>query len=303
MTGNAPPVACLGEAILDLVCERWLADDEEAGPFVPHAGGAPANVAAIIARQGVSASLVGGVGTDRWGEWLRNGLELEGVDTSALFSVGGLATPVALITFDSTGEPTFDVHGEDVGPAMGACRPALAAAVGGACALVLGGNTMVGEAEREVTRAAVELALDRGVPVLIDPNHRPGRWNSEEQAADYARELTALSTVVKANRAEAALLTGEEDPTRSAAALLELGPRLAVVTDGAGPVVVEGACSGTFRPQPVEVVSPLGAGDAFMGGLVAGLASGGWDLGRALDLVPEACRLAGLCCQTWGARS
>jgi sugar/nucleoside kinase (ribokinase family) len=302
LTEPTRTVACLGEAILDLVCERRLAPGEDPGPFQAHHGGAPANVAEILARSGVPASLIGGLGDDRWGRWLRVGLERDGVDTRWLVEVEGLATPVAVITFDPEGEPSFDVHGEDVGPAMGACGPLLDQALEASRALVIGANTMVGPAEREVTRQAVDLARERGLPVLIDPNHRPKRWDDQETGADYSRELVALSDLVKVNRAEAELLTGQPDPVAAASALLELGPRLAVVTDGPGTVVVRGESEGSFPPEPVEVVSPLGAGDAFMAGLITGLDGAGWDFGRAVDLLPEACRKAGRACLGWGAR-
>ena len=302
MTEPTRTVACLGEAILDLVCERLLGPDDDPGPFLAHHGGAPANVAALLARAGVPASLVGGVGNDRWGRWLRAGLERDGVDTRWLAEVEGLSTPVAVITFDLEGEPTFDVHGEDVGPAMEACSPLLDQALGAAETLVIGANTMVGPTEREVTRKAVDLARELGLPILIDPNHRPGRWDNQETGVGYARELIAVSDLVKVNRGEAELLTGLADPASAASALVDLGPGVAVVTDGPGGVVVRGESEGTFTPGPVEVVSPLGAGDAFMAGLVAGLAGEDWDLGRTAELIPGACSEAARACLGWGAR-
>ena len=44
-----------------------------------------------------------------------------------------------------------------------------------------------------------------------------------------------------------------------------------MVTNGEE-IVTAGAVEARHRPEPVETVSPLGAGDAFMGGLAAGLA-------------------------------
>ena len=302
MTDSIRPVACLGEAIVDLICERRLGPDDHPGPFEAHHGGAPANVAALLARSGVPASLVGGLGDDRWGRWLRAGLDAEGVETKWLAEVAGVGTPIAVVTFDLQGEPWFDVHGEDIGPAMEAAAPLLEDAITSASALVIGANTMVGESERAVTREAVAIAREHGRPVLIDPNHRPGRWREQETAAGYTRELVALSDLVKANRAEAELLTGLSDPVEAALALLELGPSLAVVTDGAGEVVVRGAAEGGFTPEPFEVLSPLGAGDAFMAGLVAGLARAEWDFDRAADLLPGASAEAGRACLVWGAR-
>jgi fructokinase len=295
-------IVCLGEAIVDLICERWLEPDERADAFIAHHGGAPANVAAIAALNGAPAFLVGGVGNDRWGRWLADGLAREGVGLDWLVEVAGVQSPVAFATFDDEGEPAFEVYGEDIGPLMEACMPLLEEALDGAAALAVGTNTMVGQTEREVTRQAVTVARERSIPVLFDPNHRPGRWNDQGTGAGFARELAGLASLVKANRAEAELITGIADPESSAMALLELGPEVVVVTDGDGPVICRGASSAASQPEPVEVVSPLGAGDAFMGSLIAGLDRAGWDLGATGDLLGEACREAGQACRLWGAR-
>ncbi len=295
-------IVCLGEAIVDLICERWLEPDERADAFIAHHGGAPANVAAIAALNGAPAFLVGGVGNDRWGRWLADGLAREGVGLDWLVEVAGVQSPVAFATFDDEGEPAFEVYGEDIGPLMEACLPLLEEALDGAAALAVGTNTMVGQTEREVTRQAVTVARERSIPVLFDPNHRPGRWNDQGTGAGFARELAGLASLVKANRAEAELITGIADPESSAMALLELGPEVVVVTDGDGPVICRGASSAASQPEPVEVVSPLGAGDAFMGSLIAGLDRAGWDLGATGDLLGEACREAGQACRLWGAR-
>ena len=295
-------IVCLGEAIVDLICERWLEPDERADAFIAHHGGAPANVAAIAALNGAPAFLVGGVGNDRWGRWLADGLAREGVGLDWLVEVAGVQSPVAFATFDDEGEPAFEVYGEDIGPLMEACQPLLEEALDGAAALAVGTNTMVGQTEREVTRQAVTVARERSIPVLFDPNHRPGRWNDQGSGAGFARELAGLASLVKANRAEAELITGIADPESSAMALLELGPEVVVVTDGDGPVICRGASATASQPEPVEVVSPLGAGDAFMGSLIAGLDRAGWDLAATGDLLGEACREAGRACRLWGAR-
>ena len=71
---------CVGEALVDLVCERPVASISEADAFVPRFGGAIANVAVTAARRGADVALAGGVGTDAWGAWLHQRLADEGVD-------------------------------------------------------------------------------------------------------------------------------------------------------------------------------------------------------------------------------
>jgi len=296
------PIACLGEAITDLICERNLAPGEGPGPFVPHPGGALANVAVAVARAGCASALIGGVGGDGWGCWLGEVLEGEGVSTEWLATLDGADTPVALVEFGPDNEPSFQVYGEHIGPTMAAASPHLEGAVAGSQAVVLGSNTMVGETEREVTRRAVDLTRAAGLPLLLDPNFRPNRWPGEDPARAYCRELAAVATVVKLNRGEAELITGHADPGEAAAALVDLGPELVVVTDGEGAILTAGAAEASHRPEPGETVSPLGAGDAFMGGLAAGLARRGWDLARVGEVLPEAANAAARVCRGWGAQ-
>jgi fructokinase len=303
LSEQSRPILCLGEAIVDLICERHLAPDETPDRFSPHHGGALPNVAAAIARRGVPTALVGGVGSDRWGRWLIDGLADDGVGTNWIAVPEPTQTPLAIAVFDSAGEPSFQVYGDHIGPTTEAASAFLEPAIEAGQALIVGSNTMVGETEREVTRRAVRMAGERGLPVLLDPNHRPTRWDSQSEARKFALELTALSTVLKCNREEAEFLTGECDPRRAAGMLSETGPRLVVVTDREAEIVTAGAAVARWTPGTIDVVSPLGAGDAFMGSLAAGLSGLDWDLSRVAEILPQAADDATQRCRHWGARS
>jgi fructokinase len=302
VTEPSRPILCLGEAIVDLICECRLNPDEVPGHFTTHHGGALPNVAAAAARRGAPAALVGGVGSDHWGEWLVEGLAGEGVKTDWIAKIPGASTPLAIARFNRAGEPAFQVYGEHIGPTMEAAGAFLEEAVGAGQALVVGANTMVGETERLVTRRAVELALDAELPVLLDPNHRPTRWREAEQAVELSLELARKATVIKCNLGEATLLTGKTDRLEAARSLSRLGPELVVVTDREREIVTAGAAEARWTPEQVEVLSPLGAGDAFMGSLAAGLAAIEWDLARVGEVLPRAAADATACCAYWGAR-
>lgn len=303
MGDRTQPIVCIGEAIVDLVCERNLGAGEGPDNFVPHPGGALANVAVAITRADAGAALIGGVGDDRWGRWLTAELEREGVSTEWIASVRGNDTPLGIVLFDAEGEPEFQIYGEHIAPTTLASQRFLHTGIGHSSGVVIGSNTMVGPVEREVTRQAVEIAHDHGVPVLLDPNYRPNRWDDEAVAAEFCRELVGGSAVVKCNRGEAKLITGEDDPIEAARILASFGPRLAVVTDGAGQVVTAGATESEHRPPEAEVVSPLGAGDAFMGALAAGLRRHDWDFRRMAEILPGAAAAGAAACGHWGAQA
>jgi sugar/nucleoside kinase (ribokinase family) len=295
-------VLCLGEAIVDLICERELAEPGEADQFVPHPGGALANVAVAARRAGADAALLGGVGEDAWGSWLREKLWQERVDVRWLADVEGLMTPVAFVTFDWEREPSFAVYGEGISEAMRGGGSHLEEAMEEAEAVVFGSNTLVAEPERELTLRARRVARQRGAHVLFDPNLRPNRWRDMGRAVRVCREVIDGAFVARTNEWEAKEITGESDPAVAAEALCEMGATLGVVTAGRKGAVMRGAASAEQASPQVDVVSPLGAGDAFMGALAAGLAKAGWDPERGGEALPGAVEAGARACTGWGAQ-
>ena len=295
-------ILCLGEGLVDMICERPVRSLTEADSFAPHFGGALANVAVAVARAGGQAALAGAAGDDDWGRWLRSRLESEGVDLEFFELLAGEQTPVAFASFDESGEPSFQIYGDAVEVAVASLAPRVEEAVGAASALVFSSTTMATPAEREVTARARELALGRGARVCFDPNIRPNRWGGEvAPAAAVSRELIPGTFLFRSNDAEARAIAGVDDPRAAADRIAELGAELAVVTLGADGVVVRGACEAELPAPEVDVVTTLGAGDAFMGTLVAGLAARDWDPARAAEALPAALDAAAEACGRWAA--
>ena len=293
-------VLTVGEALVDLICEHPVRDLAQVDAFVPHFGGATANVAVNVMRAGGDAELLGGAGDDWWGRWLLEALEREGVGTGGFSLDAGARTPLAFAVVDEAGDASYAFYGDSLGAGVARAGARVDAAVERAGGLFFGGNTLVDAEERAVTMRALELAHARGVPVCFDPNLRLNRWTSEADALELARACVRRAFLVKANRDEARLLTGKRDPAAGAEALAAQGPALAVVTLGADGALVRGAQSLEVGGAPARVRSTVGAGDSFMGVLLAHLDRGGWapDLSAAL---PEAVRTAARVTESWGA--
>ncbi len=295
-------ILCLGEGLVDLICERRLRSLTEADAFTPHFGGALANVAVAARRAGCETMLACGAGDDDWGRWLRDRLEREGVGLEFFELLPGEQTPVAFATFDEEGDPSFQIYGEAVEIAVASVGPRVEEAVQGATALVYGSTTLATAAEREVTLRARELALERDARVCFDPNIRPNRWGGDAApAARASRELIDGSFLVRANREEALAIAEVDDPRQAAQRIADMGARLAVVTLGSEGAVIRGECEAEAPAPQVEVVSTLGAGDALMGTLVAGIAERGWDPAGAGDALVPALAAAAEACGRWSA--
>src|ERR687893_2232372 len=219
-------------------------------------------------------ALAGGAGEDAWGGWLRDRLASENVDHDWFGLVPGVLTPVAFVTIDLRGEPSYAIYGDTIQAVIEALEGRLDEAVDRCDALFVTSNTLVGERERALTVAARDRALEQGKPVLFDPNLRLHRWREPAQAATEARALVKDAFLVKCNGEEARLLTGEDDPEAAVEGLLAAGAKHAVVTRGARGAVVRGGGMKLDMPGvPAHPISTVGAGDVFMGTVVAGLAA------------------------------
>jgi fructokinase len=293
----------IGEAIVDLICERPVASLAGADAFVPHFGGAVANIAVGAARHGAQVALAGGAGDDEWGAWLRARLERERVGLEWFELNPGVRTPVAFVTVDHRGEPAYVLYGDTNHEAFAeALWERLLGAVEQTDALFVTSNTLVGERERALTLAARDRALELGRPVVVDPNLRLHRWEAPARAATETRELVKGAFLVKANAEEARLLTGEEDAAAAAEGLRAMGARHAIVTRGPGGAVLRGeGISHEVRGREVSAVSTVGAGDAFAALLLARLAASRYYPPVIAAALPEAAEEAARAVERWSA--
>ena len=229
-----------------------------------HAGGKGLNQAVAAARLGVPVSMVGALGSDASGEWLRGVVATEGIDASGITEIDGISG-TTVIEVDAGGANRIVViAGANEFVTGDHVRSCLAAIPDIAIVLTQG------EVPNEAVVAAMQAGRDAGARTILNP--APVR--------DYPDDLLSLVDIVVPNEHEAALLTGQPtgttaDATDAARALVRRGAGCAIVTRAArGSVWATADSSGTvgaFRIVPVDTVA---AGDAFCGGLAAALARG-----------------------------
>jgi ribokinase len=249
-------IAVVGSINLDLVVavERHPAPGETVvgGDCRQLPGGKGANQAVAAARLGGEVAMVGRVGADAQGAWLREGLGTEGVDVEHVREDRQAPTGVAMIAVDARGENTIVVS-------PGANARVDARDVAAASEVVRGAAVLLVQHEVPPEAVAAAIATAGGTVVL---NPAP------------ARGLAAPVDVLVPNRGELETLAGGRgDPVTLARSVT--AARAVVVTLGAeGAVVVEGDRAERVRAPQVEVVDTTGAGDAFCGALAEAMAGG-----------------------------
>jgi len=294
---------CFGEAIVDLICQSHVRTLSDADAFAPHLGGVAVNVAVTAARSGAQVALAGGAGADGWGEWLLGRIGAEHVDLDNFKLVEGRGTGVAFVTVDGYGEPSYELHGDGMVAATAVLRRELLRAVERTDALFLGSNTLAGKAEAALTMRARDRALELDHPIVLDPNIRLGRWDGSSGRAGAASGACVPGAfLVKCNHLEARMMTGEAGPEAAAASLLAAGAKHVIITLGPrGAILRGGDLHRDIDGFPARVVSTAGAGDVFMGVILARLGTTDYYPSALAAALPDAVEEAALACRRWGA--
>ncbi|WP_259455248.1 sugar kinase [Microbacterium sp. AG238] len=242
---------------------------ERAEVFRIDAGGAESNVAAHAAAAGQPAAWFSRVGDDALGRRVVSRVARRGVDVSRV--VVDAEHPTGLYLKD----PGHGVAYYRAGSAAAHLSEADADAIswnGVAMLHVSGITAALGGTAPAFVRRLVDRAREAGVPVSVDVNHRAPLW-SETAASGPLLDLARRADVVFVGRDEAETLwaTADADAVR---ALLPDVPQL-VVKDGAVGATLFAGDDVVFEPAlVVDVVEPVGAGDAFAGGYLAALLAG-----------------------------
>ena len=264
-------VACLGEALVDLVSTRSGVRLDRAPAFRKAAGGAPANVAVGVARLGGRAGFIGSFGADPFGAFLAETLSAAGVDLSATCR-SRHRTALALVALASDGERDFLFYGDRPAHLDLKLTARMRTMIRGARIFHYGSISLIRDPARTATLAAIREARDAGVLCSYDPNLRLNLWPDARSARRHLWDVLGLADVVKVNEEELAFLTGRRNLTRGLRALTGAGPRLAIVTLGAqGCAYRSPSGEGKVPGYPVRVQDTTGAGDAFAAGILVGL--------------------------------
>ncbi|WP_418908137.1 carbohydrate kinase family protein [Glutamicibacter endophyticus] len=252
-------IVVLGESLVDVV------------DSIAHPGGSPLNVAVGLSRLGQQVRFYTEFGRDDYGRAIAEHLAESGVEL-ADGSVSDRSTSVALVKMDehSNAHYTFDIH-QQLPPVREAEAPELMHTGSIAVWVEPSGHSIV-----EAFGAAQPSTLRS-----YDPNLRPDLVTDRAATVRRIEVLVALSHVVKLSDVDAQWLYPELDQWQVLEHLAELGAKLCVMTRGAdGCRALADGQRYEATALPTTLQDTIGAGDAFMSGLLHGVLSG--ELAQAL---------------------
>jgi 2-dehydro-3-deoxygluconokinase len=260
-------------------------------------GGAEANVAAACARLGLRSAWVSALPDNFWGERVRHEMRNHGVDCSYVVSVSGARLGVYFLEYGVAPRPIQVLYDRRdsafsrLTPDMVDWEPVRRARL----VHISGVTPALGDNARALVRRLVEEAST----VSFDVNYRAALWSPEE-ARTFVQWILPYIRYFFLGQSEARTIFGQVGTAEATLeALTRLAPKatIALLQGEDGSTVFDSGR--VWRPSiqhSVQVVDPIGAGDAYVAGYLWA-ALGGRSTQQAVD---AATTVGALKCSTWG---
>ncbi|MGL5401307.1 MAG: 5-dehydro-2-deoxygluconokinase, partial [Plesiomonas shigelloides] len=297
---------CMGRVAVDLYGRQIGSRLEDMGSFAKYLGGSSGNVAFGTARLGLRSSMLARVGDEHMGRFLREELNRAGCDTSHLITDHEHLT--ALVLLGIKDQETFPLifYRENCADMAITRADVDENYIASARCLAITGTHLSHPKTRDAVLTALHYARRHGVQTAIDLDYRPVLWGltslgdgetrfiADEQVTAQLQEVLGLFDLIVGTEEEFHIAGGSTDTIAALRKVRELtgavlvckrGPLgCSVFTDAIPATLDEGI---TVQGVRVAVLNVLGAGDAFMSGLLRGYLRGeSWE---------QACAYANAC--------
>ena len=260
-------------------------------------GGAEANVAAACARLGRRSAWISALPANAWGERVRRELGSHGVECAHVRTIDGARMGLYFLEYGVAPRPIRVLYDRRdsafarLAPADVDWEPVRRARLVHLSGVTAG---LGGSAQALVRRALAEASA-----VSFDVNYRAALW-TPAQARDFIDGILPALRYLFLGESEAASIFGcAGAPESILEAMARRAPKATVtlMRGENGSLTFEGGAVITpARRHVVQLVDPIGAGDAFVGGFLASML-GGETIQRAVDVGSA---VAALKCSTWG---
>jgi len=288
MSHKVLDLICIGRAGVDLYGEQVGGRLENMGSFAKYVGGSPSNTAIGTARLGLKSAMLTRVGDEHMGRFIRETMEAEGVDSQQIITDPQRLTALVLLGIQDEERFPLIFYRENCAD-MALCEADVDPEfIAQAKAVLVSGTHLSTAGVAAASHKAMKLARVNGGRVALDIDYRPNLWNlaghgegesrfvADQGVSQHLQNYLADCDLIVGTEEEFHIAGGSEDTLTALSRVRELTEAVLVCKRGAtGCKVFEAAIngwdSGISGPGfKVEVFNVLGAGDAFMAGLLRG---------------------------------
>lgn len=279
----------LGRVAIDFNPMDYYKTLAESETFKKYVGGSPANIAVGLARLNKKCGFLSRVSDDRFGDFVIQYFNKEGIDTSHIRRCEH-GEKIGLTFTEILDEDTSSILMYRNKAADLALEPADVdeAYISSSKAVLISGTALAESPSREAALKTVALAKKQGVKIIFDIDYREYNWRNKDEIAVYYSAVARDSDIIMGSREEFDLteqFMGLEG-TDEASAGYWLGQKAKIVVikhgkKGSTAYTSDGK-SYTIKPFPVKALKSFGGGDGYGSSFINGLFEG-WDIMDCLE--------------------
>ena len=238
-----------------------------------HTGGCAANTGIDLAKIGLKTAVVGKVGKDGFGDFIKNELEKNQVDITGLVEQEGINTSSSIVIVNRQGERPFihclgaNAHfkEEDVNDSI----------IEKSKVLFIAGALLMPLLDGEPTMRMLKKAQANGIYTAMDT-----AWDSTGKWGETVMQCLPYLDLFIPSIEEAEMISGKSDVEQMADMFLDKGVKLAVIKLGKKGCFIKNSQGYKYEIATyshIKATDTTGAGDSFVAGFLTGIVKG-WDL-------------------------
>ena len=265
-------VISIGEALIDFIPNQKGCDLKDVTGFERVAGGAPANVSAVVAKLGGRSNFISKLGKDAFGDHIIEVLESVNVNTDYVLRTDKANTGLAFVSLKEDGNRDFSFYRNPSADMLLEESEVKKEWFYDCHSLHFCSVDLIECSMKYAHKKAIKLALENNSIISFDPNVRLPLWDSEEVCREAILEFLPLAHIVKISDEELEFITGYDTIEEAKKVLFKGNVKLVLYTKGKDGAEAHTESSVVQIPgNVVDVVDTTGAGDSFIGSFLYSL--------------------------------
>ena len=300
--GRTYDMILLGRVAIDFNPVDYFQTLSQSTTFKKYVGGSPANTAVGLSRLGRKCGFFAAVSDDRFGDYVTEYFENEGIDTSHIVRCqNGESLGLTFTEILSRDESSILMYRNGIADLSLDPQDIDEDYISQSKSLLISGTALAQSPSREAALKAVALAKKTNTLIIFDIDYRAYNWKNQDEIAVYYSTVARDANIIMGSREEFDLTEKflGLDGTDQASAEFWMAQKAAIVVIKHGK---QGStaytCNGgnySIKPFPVNALKSFGGGDGYASSFLNGVLQG-WDIMECLEMGSASCYVGS---QSW----
>lgn len=280
-------IISIGEALIDFIPDKKDCSLKEVGSFERVAGGAPANVCAVVSKLGGKSNFISKLGKDAFGDYIIDVLNEANVNTDYVLRTDKANTGLAFVSLKEDGDRDFSFYRNPSADMLLEVDEIKKEWFENCHSLHFCSVDLIECPMKYAHKKAIEYAIENNSIISFDPNVRLPLWKSQNECREAILEFLPMANIIKISDEELEFITGYSDIEKAIEVLFKGNTKLVIFTKGKdGAEIFTKESKINVSGNDVEVIDTTGAGDSFIGAFLYRLLKDNIDIDM-LDTIDE----------------